>query len=323
VILAEDEAMPKTLMTERRRGRLARSEEYVEDTVKSFDGTPIVYSSTGKGSPPIICCNGLGVGSFFWNYFVRYFRPSYQVVTWDYRGHGASGLQDEVQNYTLDALVEDTKAVLDILKIEKAIFVGHSLGVQLILEFYHRYPDRVASLVPCFGTDGQPMNTFFNTRLSRYLFQVCYEVGQRFPTFSNMFSTFLLKNPLSFQMGGLLKIVHTGMADRKDMDSYIKHLLNVSPTFFMQLLKSMQEHSAQSILPDIKVPTLIIAAEDDQFTPLWISKKMHRLIPYSELFIVKKGTHAALVEQPELINLRIEKFLDAHLGGRAALRQTS
>ncbi|MBI4197160.1 MAG: alpha/beta hydrolase, partial [Deltaproteobacteria bacterium] len=59
----------------------------------------------------------------------------------------------------------------------------------------------------------------------------------------------------------------------------------------------------------IKVPTLILGGELDQFTPAWISKKMHRLIPNSEILMIHKATHAALVEQPELVNLRIEKFL--------------
>ena len=153
------------------------------------------------------------------------------------------------------------------------------------------------------------MNTFYNTKLSRYLFQVCYEVGQRFPIPSNLISRLLLRNPLSFYLGGLLKIMHTGMVNKEDIDRYIHHVLNVDPIFFTRLLKSAQEHTAEDILPDVKIPTLIIAGEEDQFTPLWISKKMHRLIPESELTIIKKGTHAALVEQPELINLRIEKFI--------------
>jgi hypothetical protein len=36
---------------------------------------------------------------------------------------------------------------------------------------------------------------------------------------------------------------------------------------------------------------------------------MHRLVPESELFVMHKATHAGLVEQPDLINLRIEKFI--------------
>jgi pimeloyl-ACP methyl ester carboxylesterase len=298
-----------TRKTKKRQGRLIESATYEEGTVKSFDGTPIVYRSVGKSDVPIICCNGLGVGAFFWVYFEEYFHKNRQIITWDYRGHGSSGLNGNPENYSIHALVKDGKAVMDRLAVKKAIFVGHSLGAQVVLEIYRQYPKRVAGLIPCFGTDGRPMNTFYNTRISRYLFKACYEIGQRFPTPSNYISRLLLQNPLSFYLGGLLKIMNTGMINKEDVDRYIEHILDVNPVFFTELLKNAQEHTAQDILPDIKVPTLIIAGEHDQFTPLWISKKMHRLIPESELFIVKKGSHAALVEQPELLNLRIDKFL--------------
>jgi pimeloyl-ACP methyl ester carboxylesterase len=37
---------------------------------------------------------------------------------------------------------------------------------------------------------------------------------------------------------------------------------------------------------------------------------MNKLIPRSELFVIKKAKHVGLVEQPALINLKIEKFLE-------------
>jgi len=312
-----------TRKTKKRRGRLVDRESHIEGTAKSFDGTEIAYRSIGDSSVPIICCNGLGCGTFFWTYFEEYFYKKHQVITWDYRGHGESGLNGNPENYSIHALVKDCKTVLDALDVKKAIFVGHSLGTQLIFEVYRQYPERVAALVPCFGTDGRPMNTFYNTRLSRYLFRACYEIGQRFPTPSNYISRLLLQNPLSFYLGGILKIMNTGMINKQDVDQYIAHILAVDPAFFTELLRTAQDHTAQDILPDIQVPSLIIAGEQDHFTPLWISKKMHRLIPDSELFVVKKGSHAALVEQPELLNLRIDKFLQERVNGKRKSRSAS
>jgi pimeloyl-ACP methyl ester carboxylesterase len=305
--------MAKTKKTERWRGSLFNVANNCEGIVESFDGTPISYQSTGKSDYPIMCCNGLGVGVFFWVYVRQYFSPATQIITWDYRGHGQSGLFDNIENYTLEALVKDAKSVVDDINVKKSVLIGHSLGAQVVLEFYRRYPKRVKGLILCFGTDGRPMSTFYDMRLSRYFFELCYKIGQRFPTQSNWISRLLLQNPFSFFLGGLLKIMNTDMIEREKVDQYISHLLEVDPIFFTSLLKSAQEHTAQDMLPEITVPTLIIAGQDDQFTPLWISKKMHRLIPNSELFIVKKGSHAALVEQPELINLRIEKFIQERI----------
>ncbi len=296
-------------ISERRRGKMITLSSLREGKVTGFDGTELYYRSFGRGTPPIVCCNGLGVGTFFWVYLERAFRIAHQVVTWDYRGHGKSELKKNPKNYTLPALVKDLKALVDDQKLEKPVLIGHSLGVQVILEFYRRWPEKVGGMILCFGTYGRPMDHFYNSRLSRYLFRVLHEVSLAFPRESNLITRLLLKNPLSFFLGGVLKVMHTGMIDKKDTERYIEHILSVDPTFFQMLLKSAQDNSSEDMLRKIRVPTLIIAGEHDQFTPVWISKKMHRLIPESELFVMHRATHAGLVEQPDLINLKIEKFL--------------
>ncbi len=310
------EPAQKVKISERKKGKLIALATLKEGTLSSFDGTKIAYRSIGEGEIPIVCCNGLGVSTFFWVYLERAFRTSHRVITWDYRGHGRSELKKSPRGYNLGAIVKDCKAVLDTLNVKKAIFIGHSLGVQVIFEVYRQWPKKVAALIPCFGTYGHPMDNFYNTRLSRYLFKACYQIGMTFPRQSNWISHLLLDNPLSFWLGGIFKVMHTGMVNKEDIDRYIQHILSVDPLFFTMLLKSAQDHSAENMLRTIKVPTMIIAGELDQFTPLWISKKMHRLIPKSELFVMHKATHAGLVEQPDLVNLRIEKFINEQVRPR-------
>jgi len=300
--------LPQREKTTKIKARLAQLVRIREGDTKSKDGTRIHYRAIGQGLP-ILCCNGLGVPSFFWKYLEKSFKNLFQVVIWDYRGHGLSAPPKSMKRATVHALVEDSRAVLDALNLPKAVLIGYSLGVQVIFEFYRKHPKRVLGLVPCLGTYGRPMDTFYNSPFSKYLYELITFVGATFPRQGNWISRFLLKNPFWFQLGGLLKMIDTGMASKEDASIYIDHILGLDPRFFTNLLKSVQEHSTEEILKKIRVPTLIIGAEDDQFTPVWIAKKMHRTIPKSDLFIVKKGTHAALVEQPELINLRIEKFL--------------
>jgi pimeloyl-ACP methyl ester carboxylesterase len=298
--------------TKKNKAKLAQLVRMKEGEARSSDGTRIHYRAVGRGLP-IVCCNGLGVPSFFWKYLENFFKHEFQVVVWDYRGHGLSAPPKDMRNATVNYLVDDCKAVLDALEIKRAVLMGYSLGVQVILEFYRRYPSRVLALITCLGTYGRPMDTFYNTPLSKYLYEAITFIGATFPKQGNWISRFLLKNPFWYQLGGLLKMIDTGMASKEDASIYVDHILSLDPAFFTNLLKSVQSHSTEGILKKIKVPALIVGAEEDQFTPVWIAKKMHRTIPKSELFIVKKGTHAAIVEQPELINLRVEKFLRERL----------
>jgi len=78
------------------------------------------------------------------------------------------------------------------------------------------------------------------------------------------------------------------------------------------MLRAAQAHDASDMLPTIRVPTLVIAGERDVFTPRHLSVQMAGRIPNAEMLEIPRGSHAALVEQPELINLRIEKFIRAH-----------
>lgn len=78
---------------------------------------------------------------------------------------------------------------------------------------------------------------------------------------------------------------------------------------YVQILQRLGDHDAWDVLPSIDVPTLVIAGDRDMFTPRSASERMVKAIPGAELMVVQGGTHYAAVEYPELITLRIEKFL--------------
>ena len=64
------------------------------------------------------------------------------------------------------------------------------------------------------------------------------------------------------------------------------------------------------MLPTVRVPTLVIAGERDFFCPPRVAREMARHIPGAELFVVPGGSHAAIIEQPELFDARLARFLE-------------
>src|SRR5258706_3306049 len=120
--------------TIKKSAKLAQLLSFKEGKVRSFDKTRIYYRSTGKGFP-IVCCSGLGVPNLFLKYLENFFKQNHQTIIWDYRGHGESETPQKIENSTVEALIEDCRAVLDVLKIKKAILFGYSLGTQVIFEF--------------------------------------------------------------------------------------------------------------------------------------------------------------------------------------------
>lgn len=283
--------------------------------VRTFDGDKVFYESKGDGPLTIMCFNGVGVSRFFWRYVERYFvRMGIRIVKWDYRGHGKSPFPKNWDNISMEINARDARAILDHLKIEKVILIGHSMGVQAILEFYHLFPNRVLGLIPVLGTYEHPVDTFFNWKGSIYFYNLGKFLAYNFPTFFQKVWNKVMgerEGKIAFYLAKLF-IIHPTMCRFEDMKPYFKHLTKIDLKLFFKMAEAMQKHSARSYLKSIKVPVLIIAGEKDVFTPLWLSIKMYKMIPESEILILKEGSHAGLVEQPDLINLRIEKFIREH-----------
>src|ERR1043165_7729997 len=97
---------------------------------------------------------------------------------------------------------------------------------------------------------------------------------------------------------------------REDVIPYFDHLSKMDPVVFVRSLESLAEHSAWDHLPFIDVPVLIIGAERDSFTPIWLSRRMADAIPGSELEIVPGTTHTMPLEQPALVASRVLGFIE-------------
>lgn len=279
-------------------------------TALAADGTPLAFASGGaEGARAIVCNNGVGVSTFFWDYVGERFTRDHKMVVWDYRGHGASGTPRDMKGVTMATLAEDLARVMDANRVERAVLLGHSMGCQVILEFYHLFPDRVLGLVPMLGAYGSPADTFIDPRVGRILYEVAYGVGTRIPDILNIGTTLALRSRLAWPFARMTGLVHSDLCRREDMEPYLDHLARLDLRVFFECARAAVEHDAGPYLGEIRAPTLVVAAERDLFTPHHLSVEMSQRIPNAELLDIPRGSHAALIEQPELINLRLEKFL--------------
>jgi pimeloyl-ACP methyl ester carboxylesterase len=71
----------------------------------------------------------------------------------------------------------------------------------------------------------------------------------------------------------------------------------------------MNRISALDLLPDIKIPTLIVAGRDDLLIPLECQVELAARIPNSEFMIIEQCGHVAHLEHAETLNSRIAKFV--------------
>ncbi|MFW9851442.1 MAG: alpha/beta fold hydrolase [Candidatus Thorarchaeota archaeon] len=91
-----------------------------------------------------------------WNGIVPYLKDRYRLILLDYRGHGLS--DKPKADYNLDIMGDDIVLFMQKKNIEKAHFVGSSLGAELSVNIAARYPDKVLSVV----VEGSAMNNVYD-----------------------------------------------------------------------------------------------------------------------------------------------------------------
>lgn len=121
------------------------------------NGCTLHYEVHGKGMP-IILLHGLTVsfaGNYApWGWIEKLNAIGFQVIGFDFKGHGKSGKPTDPNAYGTKTLAEDVLALLDHLKINKASFIGFSLGSIVTLHLLHAFPARCNASVLIATGDG-------------------------------------------------------------------------------------------------------------------------------------------------------------------------
>ncbi|KAF0141534.1 MAG: carboxylesterase [Stygiobacter sp.] len=117
----------------------------VNPKVKSSDGTEIVYTAAGNAETALVFIHGWSCDKSYWNTQVEKFSPNYKVVAIDLAGHGESGA--ERKDYSMQLFGSDVAAVVNELKLNKVILIGHSMGGSVILEAAKLLDKKVIGLI--------------------------------------------------------------------------------------------------------------------------------------------------------------------------------
>lgn len=279
----------------------------------------LYYEVHGEKGPPVVLCDGLGCNGFAWRYLLPALRRKHRVIRWHYRGHGSSEVPDHPRHFSIVHNCEDLSSVLDHTGAQKAVLVGHSLGVQVILEYHRRHADRVAGLALVCGSYGRPLDTFHDGTFLRSAFPVLRETVELFPQLARKVNAAFMRTSLPMQIARFSEI-NADLIDLSDLVPYFDHLARMDPVAFVRTLDSVKDHTAWEHLPSVDVPTLVVAGEHDSFTPAWLSQRMAERIPRAQLLMVPGGTHAATLERPGLVNRHLLEFLERALGPQTGAR---
>jgi len=284
-----------------------------EGFVDAADETRLFFEELGQGEPTIVLTDGIGCDGFAWRYLAPRLGEHHRVVHWHFRGHGRSGAPAERDQLSIEHLARDLRTVGEHLGIERPVVAAHSMGVQVALEFYRQNPNDVSALILMCGTFGRITTTFHGTDLLDQVLPGLIRVTRAYPNLARAVWG-RLPAAIAFRVACAGRELDRERIQEEDFHRYWEHAALMDPDIFLRMLHCAGAHDARSFLPDVSVPTLVIAAEHDTFTPMPLAEEMAQAIPNAELEVIEEASHAAPVEQPERIAGRIEDFLTSRLG---------
>ena len=109
-----------------------------------YKNTKISYSDQGKGTA-VVLLHGFLENKTMWNAFIPDLSQKHRIITIDLLGHGETECLGYV--HSMGDQADMIHAVLNELKIRKAVFIGHSMGGYAALAFAELYPDNVKGIV--------------------------------------------------------------------------------------------------------------------------------------------------------------------------------
>ena len=275
----------------------------------------ISYRVTGPDlGPALLFSDGLLCEGHVWKYMIPALREDYRCIHWNYPGHGRSGEPSALDDLSPEQLADDAAAVLAAAEAPAVVAVGHSLGVQVALELWRRHPERVRALVLVCGSPGKLIETFRESALLGYALPLLDAATRFLPRQVNaVWRRLPFEASLRFAL--LTREVNPRLIHNADLAEYLGRLARVDFRVALRMLASAGRHDATGYLGEVRVPTLVVAGEDDRFTPPERSRLLADSIPGARLLLVRGGTHSLPIEMPDLVNLTVRRFLERDSSG--------
>ena len=280
------------------------------------DGTPIAWTADGplaRRREAIVLCNGIACSDAYWYGIAPRLARSRAVIRWDYRGHGRSGDPIDRSEIGPDAFVADLRTVLDAAGIDRAVLVGHSYGVQVVLEAYRLFPERVAALVAVAGASGRPLSRGRERDTRDALLAGVRRFAAGMPQVASKTWEAVWDSPSVHRLARVLGGT-TAAAPPEVMRQYFAHVRDRDPELLLEMMEAMQQHRADDLLPTLDAPLLVLAGDRDGLTPLAVLRAMALSAPRGELAIRHGAAHTLPAEHPAWVAGEIDRFLRRHEG---------
>jgi 3-oxoadipate enol-lactonase len=279
-----------------------------ESFVEREDGASLFVQSHGPDDgPAILILDGIGCTGWAFRRIAPPLAARHRVVLMHYRGHGRSPDPPRPWRIAMPDLADDAAAVLDALSIERATAVGFSMGFQVCLELYRRHRDRVCGLVSLAGPAGRVLETFQGTGAFGQMLPLLRAAAKHAGDLTGRVWRKLVPSRFIIDIG-LMTQLNAERLDVEDFGFYLDQMAAMNPELFIEMLGEASRHTAHDLLPQIHVPTLVVAGAHDTFVPLATMRSLAFAIPGAQWVVLAEASHALPAEYPDEVTARVREF---------------
>ncbi len=252
-------------------------------------GVTIAYEDRGTGAP-IVFLHAFPLNRAMWASQIEALSGRFRTIAIDMRGLGESDAPH--WRYSMEQYARDVKQVLAHLGVEKAMFVGLSMGGYLAFTLYRLYPEMLSGLV------------LADTRAEAdkpEQIQWRFTLAQRTAT----------KGPVAVIEEMLRKLLAPTRYDRDPaLVAKVSAMLSEAPVpGIIGALTAMAERpDSTELLAEIAIPTLVIVGADDVLTTTADAERIAKGITGAELLVIPDAGHLSNLEQPDRFTAAVEGF---------------
>lgn len=241
------------------------------------------YVDIGQGDP-LVFIHGLGSIKESWQHQYE-LAAHYRLIIPDLRGHGEC---NEDQSISIAQFAEDVLALLDTLDIRQAHFCGLSMGGLVVQEIYRQQPERVQTIILS--------NTFSYTP---------YSVG-------NLSLKERMRNLQLLTLDEYITLTATRClyAKTPEFIAEAKEMFHIRPEPYFASSHSAIRSNYLSMLPFVKVPTLLIGSMYDEVVPLLSIYQTKWFMPQAKMVIFDNCGHLPNLERREKYNEILFDFIE-------------
>ena len=243
----------------------------------------IYYFDNGGdwSKPAVILIHGAGGNNLSWPPEIRRLKNQ-RIYAIDLPGHGKS------EGIGSQSIAEYGLCILDFmssLKIQKAIFVGHSMGVSIALWLGIHH-------------------------LSRTLGLGLLSTAPRLHVSSELLSNSSVSATIPIAIKKVIDLSFSPLADPRTKELTAQRMLEIRYPVLHGDFLACNAFDETSLLGRAKAPALIICGSDDRMTPMRYSETMHNRLKKSLLHVIDGAGHMIMLEQPMAIASILEVFLN-------------